>query len=70
MARNLTVDKFSVTLILVVLIALHSGPQDHNEGYLELSGKTKSYFATAVNLWDAEFYVKVDDDIHVNIGKY
>ncbi|KAI0507520.1 hypothetical protein KFK09_013645 [Dendrobium nobile] len=41
---------------------------DHNEGYLELSGKTKSYFATAVNMWDAEFYVKVDDDIHVNIA--
>ncbi|KAG5525056.1 hypothetical protein RHGRI_031665 [Rhododendron griersonianum] len=40
---------------------------DHVEGYLELSGKTKKYFATAVALWDAEFYVKVDDDVHVNI---
>lgn len=20
-------------------------------------------------MWDAEFYVKVDDDVHVNIGK-
>jgi len=34
-----------------------------------LSAKTKIYFATAVALWDAEFYVKVDDDVHVNIGK-
>ena len=42
--------------------------QDHVEGYLELSGKTKIYFATAVALWDADFYVKVDDDVHVNIG--
>ena len=42
--------------------------QDHVEGYLKLSGKTKTYFSTAVALWDAEFYVKVDDDIHVNIG--
>ncbi|XP_019196941.1 PREDICTED: probable beta-1,3-galactosyltransferase 2 isoform X1 [Ipomoea nil] len=41
---------------------------EHVEGYLELSAKTKTYFATAVALWDADFYVKVDDDIHVNIG--
>lgn len=41
---------------------------DHVEGYLELSGKTKTYFATAVSLWDADFYVKVDDDVHVNIA--
>ncbi|XP_027345686.1 probable beta-1,3-galactosyltransferase 2 isoform X1 [Abrus precatorius] len=41
---------------------------NHVEGYLELSAKTKTYFATAVNLWDADFYVKVDDDVHVNIA--
>lgn len=41
---------------------------DHVEGYLELSAKTKAYFATAVALWDADFYIKVDDDVHVNIG--
>ncbi|KAH7675587.1 Glycosyl transferase family 31 protein [Dioscorea alata] len=41
---------------------------DHVEGYLELSAKTKIYFATAASMWDAEFYVKVDDDIHVNIA--
>ncbi|CAM8909199.1 unnamed protein product [Rhodiola kirilowii] len=41
---------------------------DHIEGYMEMSAKTKSYFATAVVLWDAEFYVKVDDDVHVNIA--
>ncbi|GLT52641.1 hypothetical protein SLA2020_259690 [Shorea laevis] len=40
----------------------------HIEGYLELSAKTKAYFATAVSLWDAEFYVKVDDDVHVNLA--
>jgi hypothetical protein len=44
--------------------------QDHVEGYLALSGKTKTYFATAVSLWDADFYIKVDDDVHVNIGNY
>ncbi|XP_073281241.1 probable beta-1,3-galactosyltransferase 2 [Primulina huaijiensis] len=41
---------------------------DHVEGYLELSAKTKAYFATAFALWDAEYYVKVDDDVHVNIA--
>ena len=34
-----------------------------------MSAKTKIYFATAVAMWDADFYVKVDDDVHVNIGK-
>ncbi|GMP54006.1 hypothetical protein CsSME_00019292 [Camellia sinensis var. sinensis] len=40
--------------------------QDHVEGYLELSAKTKTYFATTVSLWDADFYNKVDDDVHVH----
>jgi beta-1,3-galactosyltransferase 1/2/3/4/5/7/8 len=42
---------------------------DHVEGYHELSAKTRTYFTTAVATWDAEFYVKVDDDVHVNLGK-
>lgn len=41
---------------------------DHVEGYHELSMKTKIYFATAVKRWDADFYVKVDDDVHVNVA--
>ncbi|ESQ29217.1 hypothetical protein EUTSA_v10023983mg [Eutrema salsugineum] len=41
---------------------------EHTEGYMKLSAKTKTYFATAVSLWDAEFYIKVDDDVHVNLG--
>uniref|UniRef100_A0A7N0RGQ4 Hexosyltransferase n=2 Tax=Kalanchoe fedtschenkoi TaxID=63787 RepID=A0A7N0RGQ4_KALFE len=41
---------------------------DHVEGYHELSAKTKIFFSTAVAIWDAEFYLKVDDDIHVNLG--
>ncbi|CAL5326702.1 unnamed protein product [Camellia sinensis] len=28
----------------------------------------QSYFAAAVASWDADFYVKVDDDVHVNIA--
>ncbi|KAM0890865.1 hypothetical protein ACQ4PT_026765 [Festuca glaucescens] len=42
--------------------------EDHVEGYHELSSKTRIYFATAVATWDADFYVKVDDDVHVNLG--
>lgn len=41
---------------------------EHIEGYHELSAKTKIYFATAVAMWDAEYYIKVDDDVHVNLG--
>ncbi|XP_073288142.1 beta-1,3-galactosyltransferase 7-like isoform X2 [Primulina huaijiensis] len=41
---------------------------EHVEGYHELSAKTKTFFATAVSTWDADFYVKVDDDVHVNLG--
>ncbi|KAK4758321.1 hypothetical protein SAY87_019622 [Trapa incisa] len=41
---------------------------EHVEGYHELSAKTKIFFSTAVSRWDADFYVKVDDDVHVNLG--
>ncbi|KAF5960685.1 hypothetical protein HYC85_001894 [Camellia sinensis] len=41
---------------------------EHVEGYHELSAKTKTFFSTAIAKWDAEFYVKVDDDVHVNLG--
>uniref|UniRef100_A0A0E0DRP2 RRM domain-containing protein n=1 Tax=Oryza meridionalis TaxID=40149 RepID=A0A0E0DRP2_9ORYZ len=41
---------------------------DHVEGYHELSSKTRTYFTAAVATWDADFYVKVDDDVHVNLG--
>ncbi|KAG4966695.1 hypothetical protein JHK87_032346 [Glycine soja] len=41
---------------------------DHVEGYHELSTKTRLYFSTITSMWDADFYVKVDDDIHLNLG--
>lgn len=43
--------------------------EDHVESDDSLSLKSKSYFSTAVEQWDSEFYVKVDDDIFVNIDK-
>ncbi|KAH0864316.1 hypothetical protein HID58_081527 [Brassica napus] len=41
---------------------------DHVEGYYNLSAKTKTFFSSAVATWDSEFYVKIDDDVHVNLG--
>lgn len=41
---------------------------NHVEGYHGLSMKTQAYFSTALAIWDAEFYIKVDDDVHVNIA--
>ncbi|XP_058105021.1 beta-1,6-galactosyltransferase GALT31A isoform X2 [Magnolia sinica] len=41
---------------------------NHIEGYHELPSKTQIYFSTAVAKWDADFYIKVDDDVHVNPG--
>lgn len=41
---------------------------NHVEGYHQLSTKTRLYFSTAIALWDADFYVKVDDDVHLNLG--
>ncbi|XP_073305725.1 beta-1,6-galactosyltransferase GALT31A-like isoform X3 [Primulina huaijiensis] len=41
---------------------------NHVEGYHELSAKTQIYFSTAAAKWDANFYIKVDDDVHVNLG--
>jgi hypothetical protein len=59
---------FGVQILEYWFLILCYFHQDHVEGYLELSGKTKTYFSTAVSKWDAEFYVKVDDDVHVNIA--
>ncbi|KAB2067003.1 hypothetical protein ES319_A09G197200v1 [Gossypium barbadense] len=41
---------------------------NHIEGYHELSTKTQVYFSAVVAKWDADFYLKVDDDVHVNLG--
>lgn len=30
--------------------------------------KAKTFFGTAVQTWDAEFYVKVDDNIDLDLG--
>ncbi|CAA6670473.1 unnamed protein product [Spirodela intermedia] len=39
----------------------------HEEAADELSKKAKFFFSSAVETWDAEFYVKVDDNISIDV---
>ncbi|XP_047054288.1 beta-1,6-galactosyltransferase GALT31A-like [Lolium rigidum] len=41
---------------------------NHVEGYGGLPMKIQMFLATALSTWDADFYIKADDDVHVNIG--
>ena len=43
--------------------------EGHEEAQEELPKKAKFFFSTAVRNWDAEFYVKVDDNIDLDLGK-
>lgn len=40
----------------------------HEEAEEELPKKAKFFFSTAVQKWDADFYVKVDDNIDIDLG--
>lgn len=42
--------------------------EEHVEVPEELATKAKNFFSVAVETWDADFYMKVDDDVLVNIG--
>ncbi|ONK60267.1 uncharacterized protein A4U43_C08F16260, partial [Asparagus officinalis] len=41
--------------------------ESHEEAVEELPKKAKFFFSAAVERWDAEFYVKVDDSINLNL---
>ncbi|CAL8996995.1 unnamed protein product, partial [Prunus brigantina] len=41
--------------------------EGHEEAQEELTKKVKLFFSTAVQNWDAEFYVKVDDNINLDL---
>ncbi|XP_058111537.1 hydroxyproline O-galactosyltransferase HPGT2-like isoform X2 [Magnolia sinica] len=41
--------------------------EGHEEAQEELPKKAKFFFSTAVETWDAEFYVKVDDNINLDL---
>ncbi|PWZ18270.1 Beta-1,6-galactosyltransferase GALT31A [Zea mays] len=40
---------------------------NHVEGYGGLPMKVQMFLSTALTMWDADFYVKADDNVHVNI---
>ncbi|KAK4802506.1 hypothetical protein SAY86_000709 [Trapa natans] len=41
--------------------------EGHEEAQEELPKKAKIFFSTAIQMWDAEFYVKVDDNINLDL---
>lgn len=41
----------------------------HEEAQDELPKKIKFFFSTAFQNWDAEFYIKVDDNIDIDLGR-
>lgn len=44
--------------------------ENHEEAQEELPKKVKFFFSAAVQNWDAEFYVKVDDNIDLDLGRH
>ncbi|OEL26080.1 Hydroxyproline O-galactosyltransferase HPGT2 [Dichanthelium oligosanthes] len=42
--------------------------ESHEEAAEELPSKAKFFFSAAVEAWDAEFYVKVEDNINLDLG--
>ncbi|KAL5200638.1 hypothetical protein ABZP36_021841 [Zizania latifolia] len=42
--------------------------ESHEEAAEELPSKVKFFFSAAIEAWDAEFYVKVDDHINLDLG--
>ncbi|KAJ8751800.1 hypothetical protein K2173_025988 [Erythroxylum novogranatense] len=41
--------------------------EDHEEAQEELPKKAKFFFSTAVQKWDAEFFVKIDDNLNLDL---
>jgi len=44
------------------------GQESHEEAAEELPSKANFFFSAAVEAWDAEFYVKVEDNINLDLG--
>jgi hypothetical protein len=42
--------------------------ENHEEAQEELPKKVKFFYSAAVQNWDAEFYVKVDDNVDLDLG--
>ena len=66
--QAVTVDEVHIIKVcdFILIVFLQN---DHVEAPEEQPKKTKLFFIHAVEHWDAEFYVKVNDDIYLNVGK-
>ncbi|KAI3823531.1 hypothetical protein L1987_04970 [Smallanthus sonchifolius] len=53
--------------LLSNLLMKNPAQDDHEEADEESSKKAKFFFSTTVQIWNAEFYVKVDKDIHLDL---
>ncbi|CAH9083352.1 unnamed protein product [Cuscuta europaea] len=53
--------------LLTNLLKKNSEQEGHEEAQEELPKKANFFFSTAVQNWDAEFYVKVDDNIDLDL---
>lgn len=56
---------FSFFFFIFIYLFKQDGQVEASE---ERPKKMKSFYIHAVENWDAEFYVKVNDDVYVNIG--
>lgn len=61
---------YSLMWLLIYICAQLVYQENHEEAQEELPKKVKFFFSSAVQNWDAEFYVKVDDNIDLDLGRY
>lgn len=65
MLKFIFVNLQSIEFDLFFLIMYQEG---HEEAQEELPKKAKFFLSTAVQKWDADFFVKVDDNIDLDLG--
>lgn len=58
-----------IKLVYNLTLWHHVYQEGHEEAQEERPKKAKFFFSTAVQIWDAEFYVKVDDNIDLDLGR-
>lgn len=59
----------SMNYLAILNTCSHILQEGHEEADEEFPKKAKFFFSTAVQNWDAEFYVKVDDNIDLDLGR-
>ena len=60
----------SLELMHLVVNKPFTTQESQEEAAEELPSKVKFFFSAAIEAWDAEFYVKVDDNINLDLGNF